>query len=185
MRWSVTWVCATSVLATAGIWQWVQSGCCGVVFGRKVSSVTSQALFAVVGDALFGGRLVVRIVTTGAGHRVARFPLAHALRQRLDLADPAQPALLSSGQDVIADVIGKRLPRLKLIGMPAGTLNRYFAFQMTLHAYRIAAIRREPGRVHNRSRRAGDVRCSRAVAALAADAGMEKCRHWGKGSRFL
>ena len=61
----------------------------GVVFGRKMGSVACQALFAVIGDTLFGGRFVVRIVATRARHGVERFPLAHALSQSLNLADSA------------------------------------------------------------------------------------------------
>ena len=61
----------------------------GVMFGRKVGSMASQALFAVIGDTLFGGRFIVRIVATRARHGVERFPLAHTLSQSLNLADSA------------------------------------------------------------------------------------------------
>ena len=48
---------------------------------------------------------------------------------------------------------------------------------MTLHADGVTALGRELGRVHNRSRRARNVSCARAVTAFAADARMKKCRH--------
>ena len=54
-------------------------GLVNVVFSRKVISVTGQAFLAVVGDTFFRGRFVVRIVATGAGHGVSRFPFAYAL----------------------------------------------------------------------------------------------------------
>lgn len=98
----------------------------GVMFGREVIAVTRQTLFAVIGDTIFCGWLIVWIVATGAGHGVSRFSFAHALRQRLDLADTAQSVYLTSGQDVIAHGIGKRVSRLEVIGMTARTLNRYF-----------------------------------------------------------
>ena len=64
-------------VGAGGRWHMAMSavGLVDVVFGGKVTSV------------LFRRRFVMRIVTTGAGHGVSRFPLAHALRQRLNPAD--------------------------------------------------------------------------------------------------
>ena len=150
-------------------------GLVGVVLVRKVGSMAGQALVAIVGDSFFGGRLVVRIVTTGAGHGISRFPLAHALRHGLDLADPAQTPC-AAVQNVIAHVIKKRFPGLEVISVASGTLNRDLAFQMALHANCVAPLWRELGGVHNGSGCPGNVCCAWAVAAFAADASMKEGR---------
>src|SRR5437870_986569 len=64
--------------------------------------------------------------------------------------------------------------------MAPQAFNRDLALQMTLHTHGITAVRREPGRIHDRacgSRHlcTGDVRRAWAMTALAADAGVQEC----------
>src|ERR1700687_3957795 len=67
--------------------------------------------------------------------------------------------------------------------MASRAFDRNFAFQMTLHAHRVAAFRRKPGGIYDRTRRACDLRASdmcgsRAMTPLAADAGIQECGLW-------
>src|SRR5579862_4150901 len=90
------------------------------------------------------------------------------------------------------DVVGKPLPGLKVIDSLPRLLHRNCAFKMTLHANRVAPVRRQLGWIHNRvvarlriarscSWRAGrsgsrffSVPCAVPMTSLAGDSAMQK-----------
>ena len=77
----------------------------------------------------------------GARHGVAGHTFAFALRERLKLADGTHAFLVLSSQNKVAHKIRNIVAGLKLIEVSPWLLDGSVAFEMTLHAHRIAPRR--------------------------------------------
>src|SRR5258708_10413548 len=111
-----------------------------VMLEAKGRTVAGQAFPTIVRRSLMLSGMVVRIVTTDTGHRIARFNLAFALPQSFKLAVGPQSRSLGSRKNVMADVIVENLARTEIVGVAPGALHFRPAFQIALHANRIAAL---------------------------------------------
>src|SRR5437868_14600511 len=113
-----------------------------VVLRCECIAVTDQTFSSKVGYTFCFGRRCMRIVTAGARHRVAAFYFTLAARQRFHLRDRSKALLFRASQHVMPDVVGEQISGMKIIGMLAGPLDSYFAFEVTFHANRVPARRR-------------------------------------------
>jgi hypothetical protein len=110
----------------------------------------------------------MRIVAARTRHGVARLLLALALRKGLYLADRAKSRTRSVDEEKVPNVVGERVAGLEFVSMTSWAFNGRLAFQMALHADVIAPLRRQLGRIDDRT--AIDVRTSGTMAALASHA---------------
>src|SRR5450755_1281127 len=109
----------------------------------------------------------MRIVTTGARHRIARFLLARTLCERFELARGPQVRRVRIHQQVVVDVVAEVGTRTVFIKMLASALDRGVPFEVTLHANLVAPVSRELCRIDNRS--AIQVSGAGPVTTLAGD----------------
>src|SRR3984885_15651665 len=112
-----------------------------------------------------------------APHRVASFFLAHALRQRLHLAERTHSAAVVTGENKIPNEIREVFAGLEFIEMAPRLLDRDVSFQMALHANFIAARSREFRGIDHRAVVRGVI-FSRAMAAFAGDSGVRENGRW-------
>src|ERR1700733_40258 len=112
-------------------------------------------------------------MTGDAPHRVASFFLAHALRQRLHLAERAHSAAVVTRINKVSYKIREVFAGLEFIEMASWLLDRDVSFQVALHANFIAARRRELRGIDDRAVVRGVI-FPRAMAAFAGDSGVRE-----------
>src|SRR5271165_871983 len=135
--------------------------------GKRLA-MTLQTFAAEIIRLLGRARLRMRIMTAPAPHPVAGFPFARAQGQRFKLAQRLRRLRLISREQEIMLVVGKPLSGLKVIEMLPRLLDRRGSLKVTLHSDRVAPLRSQLRRIHNRTLSL-DVSAARPMTALASD----------------
>jgi len=135
-------LCVTYILAGEGGHVtadaiWILS----VMLLGESAAMTRNAFVAKVSRYAGGFRLRMRIVTCGTTHFVSGGSLAAALSECLELTHRTLPSVVR--KDEIANEIKKVISWLEAVYMPMRSLDARISLEMTLHAYFVAAIRRQ------------------------------------------